>query len=231
MSQMQLVFVHGSGGCKESFRDQLSHFADADAVNLPGHPDGDLIPSIEGNAKWLHGYISDKGFEDVVIAGHSLGGGIALQYALDYGDELKGIVTLGSGARLRVLPATLEGLRKAVDSPAPQTEAAATDSLIEPELAAVIARRRQENGPRSMLNDLEACDKFDVMDRLDEITLPVLAVVGTEDVMTPPKYSQFMADKLADASAVIIEGGTHMAYAEKPDEVNSAIESFLAGIG
>ena len=228
---MQLVFVHGSGGCRESFQQQISHFENSEAVNLPGHPDGDLLPGIEANAAWLHGYIAEMGYKDLVIIGHSLGGGIALQYALDHGDELKGIVLLGSGARLRVHPDFLENLRKEIQTPATTSAVSrSSNSLIEPELAALIGRRRAENGPEAALNDMEACDKFDVMERLDEITVPLLAIVGTDDVMTPPKYSQFMADRTANATAVIIEGGTHMVYAEKPVEVNDAIDSFLAGI-
>lgn len=227
---MQLVFIHGSGGCRESFQSQVSHFAGSEAINLPGHPDGDLIPSIEQNAAWLHGYVTEKGYQDLVIVGHSLGGGIALQYALDYGNELEGIILLGSGARLRVHPDFLENLRKEIQNPSTAPAPRPTNELIEPELAALIERRRAENGAIAALNDMEACDRFDVMERLDEISLPVLAIVGTDDVMTPPKYSQFMAERMSDASAVIIEGGTHMAYAEKPSEVNAAIDRFLTRI-
>ena len=208
---------------------------DGQAVHLDEvehlHPDGDLLPGIEANVAWLHGYIAEKGYKDLVIIGHSLGGGIALQYALDHGDELKGIVLLGSGARLRVHPDFLENLRKEIQNPTTTSAASrSSESLIEPELAALIERRRAENGPEAALCDMEACDKFDVMERLDEIKLPLLAVVGTDDVMTPPKYSQFLADRMGNARAVIIDGGTHMAYAEKPAEVNDAIDSILAEI-
>jgi len=100
-------------------------------------------------------------------------------------------------------------------------------NLIDPELAAVINRRTEENGLPVMLNDLKACDQFDIMDRLGDIDLPLLAVCGTEDIMTPPKYSQYMVDHMKNAWAVIIEGGTHFVFAEKPEEVNEAIEGFI----
>ena len=57
--------------------------------------------------------------------------------------------------------------------------------------------------------------------------MPVLAIVGTEDVMTPPKYSEFMRDRIEGASMKVIEGGTHFAFAEFPNDVNGAIEAFL----
>jgi pimeloyl-ACP methyl ester carboxylesterase len=48
--------------------------------------------------------------------------------------------------------------------------------------------------------------------------------------MTPPKYSQYLAGHMPKAKVALIEGGTHMVFAEKPQEVNQAIESFLLTI-
>ena len=78
-----------------------------------------------------------------------------------------------------------------------------------------------------MLNDMKACDQFDIMDRAKDISTPTLAICGSEDVMTPPKYSQFVADSIPGARAVFIDGGTHFVFAEKPEEVNQAIENFI----
>jgi len=138
----------------------------------------------------------EKGDTDPVIIGHSLGGGIALLYGLKYPDNVKGLICVGSGARLRVHPVFLEGLEKAIA--AKENTHALTESslsLVDPDLRKIIARRMEENGPAVMLNDLRACDKFDIMDRLGDIDIPLLAVSGTEDVMTPPKYSQYLASK------------------------------------
>ena len=100
-------------------------------------------------------------------------------------------------------------------------------NLVDSELAKIIARRMQENGLAAMLNDLRACDKFDIMDRLGDIDTPLLAVSGTDDVMTPPKYSQYLVDHMHNARTVTIPGGTHFVFAEKPEEVNRVIEDFL----
>ena len=225
---MKLIFIHGSGGCKESWQFQTSHFKNSEAINLPGHPDGKLCSTIAEYAAWLHTYIQGKGYQDVVLVGHSLGGGIALRYALDYPENLAGLITVGSGGRLRVHPDILKILEKAIGDPSLMSDfnAEAYD-LIEPALAEVIRKRVEENKPVAFLNDLKACDGFDVMERLGEITVPLLAIVGDKDVMTPPKYSAFMADKIEGAKEVVIEGGTHFAYAEKPIQVNQSIETFV----
>jgi pimeloyl-ACP methyl ester carboxylesterase len=225
---MQLIFIHGSGGCRESWRYQVEYFKGADAINLPGHPDGDLLPTIAEYAEWLHGYIQEKAYQDVVLVGHSLGGGISLQYALDYPGHVAGIVTVGSGGRLRVRPKFIELLEKAVVDPSPwERRSRSNYGAIDPDLAEVMRRREIENTPAAFLNDMKACDRFDILDRIERISTPLLAIVGEADDMTPPKYSLFMADKLPNARAVVIPGGGHMVFAEKPDLLNHDIEEFL----
>jgi pimeloyl-ACP methyl ester carboxylesterase len=48
--------------------------------------------------------------------------------------------------------------------------------------------------------------------------------------LTPPRYSEFLAARIEGAKLEVIEGGTHFVFLEKPDEVNRAIEGFLASI-
>jgi pimeloyl-ACP methyl ester carboxylesterase len=228
---MKLIFIHGSGGCKESWYYQLQAFANAEAIDLPGHPKGEPCSSIDDYVEWLRGFIQEKGYQDVVLVGHSLGGGIALLYALKYPNDLKGIISVGSGARLRVHPMYLEELEKAIREPNLFQELQDTGrELIDPELAEVLKRRRIENGPAVTLNDMKACDKFDIMERLNEIKVPTLALCGSDDIMTPPKYTHYLADKMPKAKAVVVPGGTHMVFAEKPQDVNQAFNEFLKGL-
>jgi pimeloyl-ACP methyl ester carboxylesterase len=229
---MQLIFIHGSGGSKESWTYQTSYFKDSIALDLPGHPQGELIPSIEGYVEWLRDFIQSAGYRQVVLVGHSLGGGIALLYASRYPQDLEAIITVGSGARLRVHPQFLEGLEKVIKNPEAENPLTTTAfDQIDPELASVLKRRSAENGPATALNDLKACDQFDIMDRLGQITIPALALCGDQDMMTPPKYSQYLAAHMPRAKALVIPGGTHMVFAEKPGEVNRAIEDFLQSLG
>jgi pimeloyl-ACP methyl ester carboxylesterase len=229
---MKLVFIHGSGACGEVWMLQKQHFTDADTPDLPGHPHGEICTSIEAYSDWLHGYFQEKEYTDVVLAGHSLGGGIALMHAVRYPKDLKGVILLGSGARLRVLPLIVE----AIEGKLGDTQGWITE-LLEPLYGTVDEKTRRAIipglaavGPAAQLNDFRCCDKFDIMDRVSQVKLPVLCIVGDQDNMTPPKYSQYLADKMPDCRVSIIEGGTHLAFLEKPAEVNRAIESFLKQI-
>lgn len=228
---MRLIFIHGSGGCKEVWVHQLKHFPGAEAVDLPGHPQGKPCSTVEGYVEWLRGMLRPSANKELVLVGHSLGGAIALLYAWKHPEEVKGVVTVGSGARLRVHPLFLEGLEKLIPDPGRFPEFFGPGlSGVDSDLQHVLSRRMLENGPAVMLSDFKACDAFDLMDRLGEITAPTLALCGDQDVMTPPKYSQFLGKSMPACRVEIIPGGTHYVALEKPGEINRSIAAFLASL-
>ncbi len=226
---MSLVFIHGSGGTGHVWKYQMSHFSDALAVTLPGHPDGEPCANMSEAAAWVREHCHDRVSGDLILVGHSLGGGIALQYALDYPEELKAMVLVGSGARLRVHPDTLQQLSEMVaDDSGYEATFAESWLKVPPEFRAELKANALTMGPAAPLNDMRICDAFDVIGRLGEIRTPTLAIVGTEDIMTPPKYSEFLRDRIDGAEMVVIDGGTHFVFGEYPDKVNAAIETFVA---
>ena len=225
---MQLVFVHGAGESSLSFYYQRQHFGDAVAVDLPGHPTGKPCMEIGGYVEWLRGFIAGSGLRDVVLCGHSMGGGITLSYALGYPEEVKGIVLIGSGARLRVHPDFMSLCEQPGNGNAAWLERRRfAYQHVDPEVQQDLMHRAAEVGPLVELNDLRACDRFDVMDRIDQIQLPTLAICGSDDAMTPVRYSDYLADKIGGASRKVVEGGTHYVQLEKPQEVNEELERFL----
>jgi pimeloyl-ACP methyl ester carboxylesterase len=66
------------------------------------------------------------------------------------------------------------------------------------------------------------------MAEIHTIKLPTLVIGGSEDEMTPVKYAHYLASQIKGAREVIVPGAAHWVLAEKPKEVNQAIESFLA---
>lgn len=118
-----LVFIHGSGDTGRVWRPQVDYFGSerAFAIDLPGHGQrADTLPpeaSVLDYARAAHDIIRNElGLEHPVIAGHSLGGAVALTLGLEYGDETGGLILIGTGARLRVHPDLLEATRTAPDA-------------------------------------------------------------------------------------------------------------------
>jgi pimeloyl-ACP methyl ester carboxylesterase len=226
---MRLIFIHGTGNTGLEFHYQTKHFKDSEAPDLPGHPEGKPRTSVEDYARWLHEYVMRGGDSKPVIAGHSLGGAIALTYALMYPEDVKALILIGTGARLRVRPDLLKIIEDFIDAPDKWLKIVVEPPLsrVAPDVRRKIVNGMSRVGPAVQLNDFLCCDKFDVMDKVSQITLPTLIICGTEDDMTPEKYSRYLAGKIAGSKLVIIEGATHHPLLEKPDEANQAIESFL----
>ncbi len=226
---MKLVFLHGAGCSSLSFYYQLRHFRSAKAIDLPGHPDGKPCESVDGYLEWVRGFIRARRYKNVILCGHSMGGAIAMRYALKYPEELRGLILLGTGARLRVHPHYLDRCRQAVGNNGSWLEGHMEYySYVEPEVFPVLRQRAAEVGPEVELNDLMACDSFDMMDRVGDIKLPTRVICGSDDVMTPVKYSDYLTSSITDASQSIIPGGTHFVHMEKFQKVNEEIEDFLA---
>ena len=229
---MKLLFIPGSGGGKEEWLYQTGHFTGSEAIVLPGHLEGKLCSSVGDYAEWLRGYIYLNGYQDVVLVGHSLGGAIAQLYGLRYGDEVKALVLIGTGARLRVLPSFLASLEAMfTDAAAWQQFLGGLYGRVDPEVRRAVIETRMRIGPAVMLADLICCDQFDIMDELHSIKLPTLVICGREDEMTPVKYSHYLTSNIDGAAEVIIDGATHFVFAEKPQEVNQAIDKFLGSLG
>ena len=226
---MKLIFVHGSGEWGGIWQKQLDYFENAEAITLPGHPEGKLCKSVEEYVEWLHQYIESNGYNDVILAGHSLGGAIVMLYALKYPNDLRAIVLVDTGARLRVNPRYLAQLEEAVNGN--------LDGWVEwlrenfrkhsPEEQEVIIQKYLEIGPQAQLNDLLCCDKFDVMDRVHEISVPTLAICGSEDILCPIKYTEYLAQKIPGAKKVIIKGAAHFVFFDKPEDFNKALYGFI----
>jgi pimeloyl-ACP methyl ester carboxylesterase len=229
---MSMVFVHGSGACGDIWRYQTDYFPDSHAVNLPGHPHGQALKSVDECVDWVRQYLKGRGCKDVVLAGHSFGGAIVLMYALKYPRELKGIVIIGSGARLRVHSVFLAPCEEAIKGHPHKWH-----EMIEewyrrtpPDYRRRVIKEQKAIGPAVMLNDFLACDKFDVMDRIHEIELPALIICGESDFMTPVKYASYLGTKIDGSRVVIVPGAGHCVFAEKPETVNKAIGDFVKAL-
>jgi pimeloyl-ACP methyl ester carboxylesterase len=229
---MKLIFVHGAGNTGLVWHYQTEYFADSEAINLPGHPEGKPCTSIDQYAEWLNQYIRGKSHSQIVIAGHSMGGAVAQVYALNYPQAVKALILIDTGARLRVRPEFLKLLEDGIDAAAEWQK-----NIVEPPYSRVAPEVREKVingvitvGAAVQLNDFRCCDRFDIMERVNQIAVPTLVICGAEDDMTPVKYSQYLANKIVGARLVVIEGGSHHCFLEKPVEVNRAIEDFLKNL-
>lgn len=229
-----LIFCHGAGGSHRHWLHQVQGLkgqAAALAVDLPGHgaSDGEPAADIAAYREFLRRLSAALGLKSFILGGHSMGGAVALDYALHYGDSVEGLVLAGSGARLRVAPQLLEALRS--ESIPPQLIEFAYSPAASAELLETARQEALQVPPQTYLADFTACNNFDCMARLSEITAPALLICGKEDRMTPLKYSRYLAEQLPRAELVEVESAGHMVMLEAPQRVSEVISAFLAKTG
>lgn len=228
---MKLVFIHGAGSSSMAFYYQLRHFRNSKAIDLPGHPYGKPCTSIDGYVEWVRGFNTARRYKDVVLCGHSMGGAIAMQYALRYPDELKGLILMGTGARLKVNPMYLKQCREpGKDNAEWLKRQKSYYEGVESDIYQVLVRRAEEIGPLVELNDLMSCDQFDIMQDVGNIRLPTDIICGDADDMTPVKYSNYLAQMIEGSSEAIIPEADHYVQLKKYQQVNARIEKFLSSL-
>jgi 3-oxoadipate enol-lactonase len=81
-------------------------------------------------------------------------------------------------------------------------------------------------GQAQTLRDFRACNAFDATERIASLRVPLLALTGERDVLTPPKFAQWFADRVPGAQARILPDAGHLAMIERPEETNAALRAF-----
>ena len=228
-----LLLVHGAGGTHRHWPAALRELPGRRvmALDLPGHgrSPGPGEKSVAAFAARVVALLDALEVRTAVVAGHSMGGAIALTLALQAPARVAGLVLVGTGARLRVTTAVLT----TTADPALLAQAArgmiewsfapgASEALLGPCVEGLLA-----NAPGVAHDDFAACNAFDVMPRLGEVAVPALVICGEEDRLTPPKYSEFLRAGLRGARLLRIPGAGHMVMLEKPEPVARAVSAFL----
>jgi pimeloyl-ACP methyl ester carboxylesterase len=230
-----VVFVHGAGGGWGTWTRQLEGLADAGrmiALDLPGHgaSSGDGCGTVPDYAAVVQEFIRALGAGPVVLAGHSMGGAIAQTVALDSPMLLKGIVLVGTAARLKVYPELLRLLETDYPAATEFVKRHAWSLATAPALADGMRKATLEVPRAITLGDYTACNTFELRERVARIRLPALVIVGEDDELAPPRFSEFLATQIAGARLVSIPKAGHYVPLEQPDEVNLAIRQFLAAL-
>lgn len=235
-SKLDLVFIHGSGGSGAVWERQAANLAGRHnvlALDLPGHGQASSLPGrrdVFEYAADVEEMLRQHGIKRPVVAGHSLGGAIVLALALRKQHPLRGIVLVGTGARLRVHPEIFARLRADYgDGVVFLTEWALAPEA-PPELMAQLIEEELKTPPEVTYGDLVACDGFDVMAQLGQIERPTLIICGTADRLTPVRYAEYLQAHIPRAQLALIEGAGHYVMLEKSGEFNQALEAFLARV-
>jgi 3-oxoadipate enol-lactonase/4-carboxymuconolactone decarboxylase len=224
----------------------LSDHFDVLAWDLPGHghnrsvPDepitmADLAAGVLAVVDDVQAQRDDLGVP-FAYAGVSVGGCVGLQLLLDAPQRVRSAALLCTGARIGDEAVWADRIG--------QVRASGTPALVGATVARWFAPGFAERAPQtvsSLLHALQDADDlgyvrvcealagFDVRDRLGEVGAPVLAVAGAEDPVTTAAHLAEIATGVRRGALVELADASHLAPAERPDEVASLIRRHVLG--
>lgn len=205
--------------------------------------------SIEQMADDAAAFCRTLGIERPAVLGHSFGGFVALHLALRHPDVAGSLILIDTAASSADMAGAMERLE---EQHGPEARAAAepvfggdvseeTVAEFERLVAPAYVHDPEKVGPvleilgRSSFNTEVAAHYFanraalyDVRDRLGEIRVPTLVMVGGKDWLIPPGASQVVAEGIEGAELVVIPEAGHFPLHERPEAYADAVRRFLS---
>ncbi len=233
-----LVLLHGFGADLNNWLfniEKLAEHRTVYALDLPGH--GESAKDVGGFTDLidaLTGFLEEREVSRAHLAGHSMGGAVALQYALDNPDRVASLILidsagLGGDINADYIRGFIEaGKRREVKEVLKLLFADA--EVVSRQMVDDVLRYKRLDGVDSSLRTL-AGDLFlqgrqsvVLAPRLAEVAVPVLVIWGGADQILPASHAQGLPDNVRTE---ILDGAGHSPHMEAANEVNRLVERFL----
>lgn len=231
-----ILFIHGAGGGQFTWSYQKGFFKkefNPIIIELPGHGESgrEGEEEIGRYAEHVYAFLKAMGLGKVFLVGHSMGGAIVQTLALAHPEAIEGIVLVATGARLRVFPMILEGIRDHFEQIVQKITQFVYSQKAPPELIERSVYELMKCPPEVLYGDFLACDRFDLMNEVEKIDLPTLVISGNDDELTPVKYSQFLHHRIKRSKLEILPNAGHMVMMESPKSFNEKVREFIMEVG
>ena len=243
-----IIFIHGFPLNKSMWDMQAEALKDnyrVIAYDIRGHGNSD--PGIDEffielfvNDLWQ--FMEKLGIEKAILCGLSLGGYIALNAVLKYPDRFDSLIlndTQCIADTSEIKENRCLAITRIMNDGVEQYADEIIENLFAPESFAkkkneIIAVKEMiiSTPKQSLCNTLRAlAERKETCDRLPEINIPVLIMVGKEDKITPIAAARQMHEKILNSTLKIIQHAGHLSNLENPPEFNFQLVKFLERVG
>jgi pimeloyl-ACP methyl ester carboxylesterase len=256
------VLVHGNFGSWRWWRpvmDRLPANYRAFAPDMRGHGDTDRPPdghTIEQLTADLYAFAKGLELTKFHLVGHSLGGGVAMQFTLDHPDMVQTLILIGpapaegmpnarkGGPFSSMLPGFLNPKRyllsdTAIDAVYRNTRTLGTSRhIIHRALVKMTPTMEHKDdfeslvddavhmSPDAMVGHLKSLESWNVMDQLDKITTPTLILWGEKDSICPREGLVRTVERLKNGKLIVWRNCGHSPQMEKPDRFMNLLLKF-----
>ncbi|MBK6947262.1 MAG: alpha/beta hydrolase [Haliscomenobacter sp.] len=227
-----LVLLHGLFGALSNFEGIMRHFSPAYNVVVPILPIFELPlrkVSVSGLVEHVAEFVEFKKFRKVHVLGNSLGGHIALLYALGHPDKIASIILTGSSGLFESAMGTsfpprnnYEFIKKKTQSTFFDPEVASQELIDE-----VFDIVNDRNKAIRVIATAKSAVRHNLGDKLHDLSAPTLLVWGNQDTITPPFVGEKFRELIPNSRLVMIDRCGHAPMMEHPEEFNKSLEAFL----
>jgi pimeloyl-ACP methyl ester carboxylesterase len=228
-----LMLLHGLMGALSNFEGVIHHFKKTHTVVVPIMPLFD-IPLLDAGVKPLYKYIRDfikhKGYDKVSLLGNSLGGHVALVYAVNHQEKLRHLILTGSsGLYENAFGGSYpkredkEFIRKKVEVTF-YDPAIATDELVDEVFEMINDRAKLIR----IIAIAKSAIRHNMADELHKIHVPTCLIWGKNDTITPPEVAEDFHKLIVNSELFWIDKCGHAPMMEHPEVFNSILENWLS---
>ena len=222
-------------GALSNWEHVIEEFSKEYRVIIPMLPIYDLpllTIGVKTLSKFVHKFIKYKELENVVVLGNSLGGHVALIYAITHPERLKSMVLAGSSGLYENAFGGSFPRRESYDFIKEKTEhtfydpKTATKDLVDEVYESVNNRHKVIR----LLAMAKSAIRHNMAKDLHKIHIPVALIWGKNDKITPPEVAVEFSQLLSNAELTWIDQCGHVPMMEHPTEFNRILKGFLEKI-
>jgi 2-hydroxy-6-oxonona-2,4-dienedioate hydrolase len=230
-----LLLLHGLFGALSNFQFVIDHFSKTMKVSIPILPLYTMpIPetTVMGLKEYIERYIAYKGYKNVILLGNSLGGHVALLYAMEHQANIKAMVLTGSSGLFENSLGDSYPRKSDYDFVKDKTEftfydpKTATKELVD-EVYEIVNNREKVVRIVSLA---KSALRHNLREFLPNITVPALLVWGKNDNITPAFVGEEFEKLMPDSELHLIDECGHAAMMEKPEAFNVILDNYLKQI-
>ncbi|MDX2133157.1 MAG: alpha/beta fold hydrolase [Saprospiraceae bacterium] len=234
-SEETLLLLHGLFGALSNFEGIIQNFSDKYNVVVPMLPIYEmpiLQVSVTGLVDFVTRFVEYKGYPKVHLVGNSLGGHIALLYALAHPERIASITLTGSSGLFESAFGTAFPRRGDYEYIKHKT----ADTFYDPNVASkelvdeVFGIVNDRNKAIRVVATAKSAVRHNLGDKLQNIKAPTLLIWGKQDNVTPPFVAEKFHELIANSQLHFLDECGHAPMMEKPAEFNAILDKFLLAV-
>ena len=198
------------------------------AIDLPGHGDSQG-PAIDDPARFrefIKAFVGVMDLAPFVFAGHSMGGSMALDYAIHYPEDVEGLILVGAGPEWEMPARDLELWKTDPDSAHSANIGLLVSKKTPKRIVDDYAKQLAGQSSEACIADYLNCNKYDLRGRIGEIRATALVAAGDEETWI--EGSRQIHASVMNTTFEIIPAAGHAVMIEQPALLNDAIGAYLA---